>query len=258
MIKYKQVMLTISLCCCALFFTNACTPAKYQVTTPSKPLDGFNGSTVFVNETIIVKSGDTFDGSGKLYEWTGEGDCSQREGMPPMFKLSPGSSIKNLWMKNAPDGIHIKGSNIIIDNIVNVDVCEDAISISKSKHHSVGENIKIINSHFFHCQDKAIQMTRGSNILIKNNEFYNCAKAIRVKEQAHNIRFENNKVFSSKNAIKVTGGKAYIQDNYFENAKYAFWAEKNGTIIDEGGNTFRNIESKYKEIENGKIIFKSN
>ena len=89
---------------------------------------GSDPDIVNVSQTITVRSGQIFDGKGKLYDWTGEGDCSQDEGMPPMFKLASNSALRNLRMRNAPDGVHIKGSNVVVDNIVNLDVCEDAIS----------------------------------------------------------------------------------------------------------------------------------
>jgi len=250
----KKFSLLILFVC--LLLTNSFATQHKQITSfkSNSPLDGFDGATIFVKKTIEIKRDEIFDGKGNLYEWVGKGDCSQTEGMPPMFRLLPGSTIKNLWMKNAPDGIHVKGSNIVIDNIVNVDVCEDAISISKSKHYLTGKNIQIINSKFFHCQDKAIQLTRGSNILIKNNQFFKCAKAVRVKEQASNIIVENNRVLFAKHAIKVTGGQAIAKGNYIETAKSAFWVEKNGEIIDAGNNTMTNVELHHKQTENGKII----
>jgi len=174
--------------------------------------------------------------------------------MPPMFVLSDNATLKNLWMKNAPDGIHTKGSNIIVNNIVNVDVCEDAISIKKSKQPPFNDNIKITNSRFYHCEDKAIQLTRGANILIENNEFYQCAKAVRVKEQAHDILFKNNRVFEAKHAVKATGGNINVAGNYITKSKSAFWSEKNATIIDDGNNILVGNKADYKQTENGKII----
>ena len=72
--------------------------------------DAANGSDpkiVNVSQTITVRQGHIFDGKGKLYDWTGQGDCSQTEGMAPMFKLASNSALRNLRMRNAPDGVHI-------------------------------------------------------------------------------------------------------------------------------------------------------
>lgn len=218
---------------------------------PSAPQDT---NTVYVSKTISVGIGKDFDGLGKLYEWVGKGDCSQTEGMPPMFKVSAGAKLRNLQMKNAPDGIHIAGSNVILDNITNLDVCEDAISIKLDKNKRAPQNILIINSKFFDCEDKAIQITRGSNILIAKNEFHRCAKAIRVKEKATDIRFEQNKVYQAKVAVKVTGGNGSASDNLIDGAKVAFWAEKDGRFIVNNDNRVNNVTEIYRETELGKII----
>jgi|TARA_Y100000031_G_scaffold154033_2_gene200657 hypothetical protein len=92
---------------------------------------GFRGKTIEVAARIVVGENEVFDGNGNLYDWVGEGDCSQTEGMSPMFVLLSGATLKNIWIRNAPDGIHVKGSNIVVNNMVNVDVCEDAISKKK-------------------------------------------------------------------------------------------------------------------------------
>jgi len=235
-----------------LFILLSC--ASHNQVQPTSVLNFNEKKTIQVSEKIIVGDGEVFDGKGNLYVWVGEGDCSQTEGMPPMFVLLSNATLKNISIKNAPDGVHIKGSNVTIDNMVNVDVCEDAISISKSKHFPTGNNIKIVNSKFYHCEDKAIQLTRGDGVLIKNNEFYSCAKAVRIKEQAKRIYFEDNKVFDSKHAVKVTGGQGVIKNNVFNGSKTGLWVEKEGTLIDGGGNTFINVIEKYRETEKGKIL----
>lgn len=232
------------------FLLSGCSSAsKPEVINSSK-----FGPMVQVYETIIVPDGAVFDGKGSLYDWAGEGDCSQTEGMPPMFKLKGNSVLKNIRMKNAPDGIHIGGSNVTVDNIVNLDVCEDAISIKLDKNKNIPHDIVISNSKFFDCVDKAIQITRGENLHIHNNEFHRCAKAIRVKEKATNIRFENNKVYESKVAIKVTGGDVFVANNLFEGAKIGFWVEQDGRFHDGGGNSLRNIAERKRKTEGGRFV----
>lgn len=225
-----------------------------QSITNHSPLQGFEGKIIEVTQMITVGEHQVFDGGGHLYKWIGEGDCSQKEGMPAMFEIFSGATLKNIWIENAPDGVHIKGSNVTIDGMVNIDVCEDAISISKSNKKPARENIKIINSKFYQCEDKAIQLTRGNNILIKNNEFYRCAKAVRIKEQAKNVQIENNKIFNAKHAIKVTGGQGIAKNNYIEGSQTAFWVEQGGELIDGGGNIYLDVKSAYKETEQGTII----
>ncbi len=217
------------------------------------PFESFNGKTIPVYETMTVGEGTVFDGKGNLYHWMGEGDCSQTEGMPPMFVLLPGSTLKNLWMKGAPDGVHVKGSNITIDRMVNVDVCEDAISISKTEDGAAGENVEISNSRFFYCHDKAIQLTRGNNVLVRNSEFHDCAKAVRIKEAARNIRFEDNKVFGASSAIKLTGGEGYAAGNLITGSEIGFWAEQQGSLAIGPGNVFVDVLEEYRETEEGTI-----
>jgi hypothetical protein len=237
------------------FLLTACA-YQYVDSSINSKMSGFRGDIIEVKRTITVENGMTFDGKGNLYSWVGEGDCSQTEGMPAMFDLLPGSTLKNVWIENAPDGIHVKGENVTIDNITNIDVCEDAISISKPKGNVSRENIKIINSKFYDCEDKAIQLTRGTNVLIKNNEFISCAKAVRIKEQATNIIFENNKVYNAKQAIKATGGHGLIRNNVIQDSKVGLWAEEQGHLIDAGGNSFINVKEVHRETEAGKITVK--
>lgn len=213
-------------------------------------------SIIKVSDTIIIGASKVLDGQGKLFEWTGKGDCSQTEGMPPMFKLRAGASLRNLQMKNAPDGIHIAGSNVTLDNIVNLDVCEDAVSIKLDKNKRTPQNVTISNSKFFDCEDKAIQITRGNNILIQGNEFHRCAKAVRIKEQASNIRFENNKVYDAKIAVKVTGGSGSAAGNLINGAKVAFWAEKGGHFTIDNSNQVKAASEIIRETERGRITVK--
>lgn len=163
-------------------------------------LPGSEGKVVFVNSTIRVAPGRTFDGNGNIYVWTGSGDCSQAEGMRPMFEVYDGARLQNLFMIYAPDGVHVYGSNVVIDNIVNLDVCEDAISTPvypapPYRGHSGStwpyENIVISNSRFYNCEDKGIQLNSGTDVYVVGNSFVNCAQPIREKDDARHIPFRN-------------------------------------------------------------------
>ena len=46
--------------------------------------------SIKISKTIIVEENQTYDGKGQLHVWNGKGDCSQKEGMPPMFVLKKG------------------------------------------------------------------------------------------------------------------------------------------------------------------------
>ena len=128
------------------------------------------------------------------------------------------------------------------------------VSMQYDKYGKAGTNIRITNSKFYDCEDKAIQLTRGNEILIEGNEFHSCAKAVRIKEQAKNIQFENNTVVNSKHAVKATGGHGVVKNNVFKNSKTGLWAEKNAELIDGGDNVFIDVIDQYRETENGKIF----
>ena len=74
---------------CLFGLVSACAGSSAQ--TPSAS-DSNQERVIQVRKTITVAKGKTFDGMGALYDWTGAGDCSQTEGMPPMFKLSHGAT----------------------------------------------------------------------------------------------------------------------------------------------------------------------
>ena len=236
---------------CLFGLVSGCAGPNAQ--TPSAS-DSNQERVIQVRKTINVAKGKTFDGMGALYDWTGAGDCSQTEGMPPMFKLSHGATLQNLRMRNAPDGIHVRGSHVTISNIVNLDVCEDAISIKLDKNKSIPSHVTIKDSKFYDCEDKAIQITRGRHLLIKNNEFHNCAKALRLQKEAKNIRFEGNKIYNAKVAIKVSGGEIVSSGNYFDTAKLGYWIEKNGVLREGHGNRMKNVTEVVRFTEGGTAV----
>ena len=137
---------------------------------------------------IQIGENEVFDGKNKLYLWEGYGKCDQTEGQSPMFIMFSNSTLKNVYISNSPEGVHIAGDNVKIDNIVNLGVCEDAVSTSIFSNNY---NIQIVNSTFMNCADKAIQLNKGVDVLIKNNKFISCYVPIRVTV-VHNVKVENN------------------------------------------------------------------
>ena len=90
-------------------------------------------------------------------------------------------------MTNSPDGIHLLGNNINLDSVVNLNVCEDAVSTKFPP----AKNITIRNSFFYDCEDKALQFNYGDNIKVLNTTFINCSQPIRIPFNSKFI--ENNK-----------------------------------------------------------------
>ncbi len=186
---------------------------------------------VQLNRTKTISG--TFDCDGATYRWTGPGDCSQKEGMPPMFVLRAGATLRNCFIEGAPDGIHLRGSNIKIENIVMADVCDDAISAPKNANY---DNIEITDSQFAKCEDKCLQFnprsvkkvliknndfvdaTRcirfkgGSDLIVEDNVFYKCKEALRHSEGSAKLRVKGNKFIGVKHKVRKTSGLSISGD----------------------------------------------
>lgn len=168
---------------------------------------------VHVSKTIIVDG--IFDGGFRHYVWIGEGDCSQKEGMPPMFKILSNSTLKNLSIENAPDGIHIYGDKVTIQNIYMDNVCEDAISVKGKR-----KEIIIENNYFANCEDKGIQLTTELNkadiVTIRYNLFEKCTCAVRIKENNGNVHILNNYFLESLFGVRANLSKNItINNNHY-------------------------------------------
>lgn len=180
--------------------------------------------TVYVQSPIVVNG--IFDGKFKHYKWVGDGDCSQREDMPPMFKILQNSVLKNVSIEGAPDGIHIYGDNVKITNIVIDDVCEDAISAK-----GIRSNIVVESSYFGKCEDKGIQLSteinKVSDVLLEGNLFEDCTCAIRIKENDGVVNIQNNFFVKSHFGVRTNLSKNIrISNNYFIDTYKAFFNEE--------------------------------
>ena len=231
--KIKKIFSVLSL----LLFVFSCSASPYKVDYGSslkvsegrKIIKEKNEEMILVKRSIFVKSNTVFDGKNKVYVWSGPGECNQTEGQKPVFILYSNSILKNAYISNSPEGIHIKGNNILIDNIVNLGVCEDAIS-TRIRGEFVG--LKIINSTFMNCEDKAIQMNKGVDVEIINNKFINCHIPIRVTV-ADNVKITNNYAHGCK--IFVNSGprvKNLNLGNNKENCKHRIQEAEDFSVSD--------------------------
>ena len=149
---------------------------------------------IYVADTIEIPKGRTLDGKNKIFVWVGAYNCSQDEGMPPMFKLHEDSHIKNLFMIEAPDGIHFYGNNSSADKIVNLNVCEDAMT-GKTDIEPKLKNISITNSIFYNGADKCLQVSRiRSGLIVIGNKFINCKQPIRINKFIKDFIARDNKI----------------------------------------------------------------
>ena len=156
-----------------------------------------------------------------------------------MFILRPGATLKNMHIECALDGIHTSSNNVI-DNIVNRDVEEDAITI--------GQKIKIRNSRFFFCNDKCLHMNNASGVLIEKNSFFHSKSAV-LANYGKNVTVRNN-VFSdvlfSIRAVTRAGVKSNItaSGNKISGGTCGLINEGGSTVKDGGGNSFQNVKSR--------------
>lgn len=129
--------------------------------------------TVTVNEPIVVKAGQVFDGGGKLYKaGSNLGDGGQSEHQKPVFIIEPGGVLKNLQYQGA-DGIHTMG-DATIQNVWNRDVGEDAMTMKKPGH------VTWSGGGAFNASDKIFQLNAGGSFTLENFTADNFGKAIRT------------------------------------------------------------------------------
>lgn len=170
--------------------------------------------TVKVNDPIVVTG--TYDGKMKTHDGRGlSGDCGQSETMEPMFILKKGSTLKNVIVKEAPDGIHIEGSKVLVEKVFFLDVCEDAITIS-------ADDVTIQGCGFDKAADKIIQQNRGKNSRFFRNFFRGFKSAIRVKKGATITLVQDNSFNDGSGAVVLDKGvkKPVMKGNRFSNVKY--------------------------------------
>jgi pectate lyase C len=127
-----------------------------------------------LNETIVVKSGETFDGKGKRYSaGSALGDGSQDEDQKPLFKLEDGATLVNVVLGSpAADGIHCHG-DVTLRNIVWEDIGEDALTIKEPG------TVTLDGGSAANGDDKVFQINAESTFKVSNFKASNAGKFIR-------------------------------------------------------------------------------
>ena len=208
-----------------------------------------------VTETIEVTG--TFDGDGCLYYWTARaGGMSHTdicfapdevsEGLPPMFDLRPGATLRNVVIECAPDGIHTSRDNII-ENVIMRDVEEDAITAE--------ENVTIRNSEFWFCNDKCIQMNRANGVEIYGNRFYYATSAILANYGA-DVSVHDNFFYDTRRAIRSRTANSDVtaRDNTHEIGQCHLWSQDDAVLYDEGGESLSGVDARHCVMSGGRII----
>ncbi|WP_436606529.1 pectate lyase [Sorangium sp. So ce1036] len=132
------------------------------------------GNGGVVSATIVVKSGQVYDGGGKRFiAGSALGDGSQSEGQKPVFKLENGAVLRNVVLgAPAADGIHTYG-NVTLENIVWEDIGEDALTIKESG------TVVLNGGSAVNGDDKVFQINAASTFRVSNFRASNAGKFIR-------------------------------------------------------------------------------
>jgi pectate lyase C len=127
-----------------------------------------------VNQTIVVRSGQTYDGGGKRFTaGAALGDGSQSESQDPVFRLESGARLVNVVLGSpAADGIHTYG-DVTLENIVWEDIGEDALTIKESG------TVVLNGGSATNGEDKVFQINAASTFRVSNFKATNAGKFIR-------------------------------------------------------------------------------
>ncbi|XXX76699.1 pectate lyase [Sorangium sp. So ce134] len=132
------------------------------------------GSGGVVDSTIVVRSGQVYDGGGRRFiAGRSLGDGSQSESQKPVFKLEDGAVLRNVVLgAPAADGIHTYG-NVTLENIVWEDIGEDALTIKASG------TVVLNGGSAVNGEDKVFQINAASTFRVSNFRASNAGKFIR-------------------------------------------------------------------------------
>ena len=189
--------------------------------TPSSKVDGpppINGEKV-VNQTIVVKAGETFDGKGMHFKaGPALGDGGQGESQKPVFELEPGAKLKNVQLSGA-DGVHAQG-DATLDNVWWRDVGEDAFTMK-------GEgNVTVNGGGAFNASDKIFQLNHGGSFTLNNFTADTFGKAIRTnggKDFPIDITVNDSTFRNGEEAVvrsDATQAKIKLAGNTIEDTKF--------------------------------------
>lgn len=128
-----------------------------------------------VDQTIVVASGEVFDGGCQIYranpDTLGEGD--QSEFQSPVFRLESGATLKNVLLgAPAADGIHLYG-DVTLENVHWLDVGEDAMTVKEEG------TVNLDCGSATLAEDKIFQINAASTVYISNFTAFDAATFMR-------------------------------------------------------------------------------
>lgn len=166
---------------------------------------------------VLDEPGAVYDFGGATLKWTGPGDCSQTEGMPPMFSITaPRVTLRNATIVGAPDGIHIHSAGVVLEHLVFPDVCEDAVTFKRGSRHAT-----VRYCRFAEAEDKVIQATGGRRHQIHHCEFTRCKRPLRCGPTA-GARFHDNVLTDCHSGVRANGASSVtlLWDNTFVRVRH--------------------------------------
>jgi pectate lyase C len=133
------------------------------------------GPSQTVNATIVVPSGQTFDGNCQRFIANSEtlGDGGQEEGQLPVFEIHTGGTLLNVVLgAPAADGIHTLG-NATLKNVIWEDIGEDAMTIARPG------TVVLDGGSAQKGADKVFQINAESTFRVSNFKAWDAGKFIR-------------------------------------------------------------------------------
>ncbi len=165
----------------------------------------------------LDEPGGVYDFGGATLKWSGPGDCSQAEGMPPMFSITaPGITLRNATIIGAPDGIHIHSNNVTLEELRFPDVCEDAVTFKRGSR-----NATVQRCLFTNAEDKVIQATGGRLHRIHDCVFTRCRRPLRCGPGV-GVRFYDNTLIDCHSGVRAggTGCVVLVWGNAFDGVRH--------------------------------------
>lgn len=204
-----------------------------------------------VRKTIRLTKSGTYDYNFQVLRWRGKGKCNQKEGQLPMFDITGKKIVlKNLFILDAPDGIHVSGKDVKIENVYFLNVCEDAITCNDAV------DLDITGCYFYDAEDKVIQLNEGRDVEIYGNVFTRFSTAIRATDKMRGVQVRDNLFYDGKRAIFASGNKVdvfVVEGNHAVKVRIFALAEKKATIHLTGRNRMQQVEKRTETGGGGRI-----
>ncbi len=194
--------------------------------------------TITVNQTIVVESGEVFDGEGKRYVANPDtvGDGSQGEDQDPVFRLEDGATLKNVVIGHpAADGVHTYG-DVLVQNVVWEDIGEDALTIKDDGHVTIRggmaqkgsdkmfqvnapSTFEIIN---FTADDAGKMIRQNGGTTFKTSIFIDGSVITNMDEAIFRTDSDSSEVTMTNTRYSDVGRKWYNVENVSESGNYEY------------------------------------